>query len=116
LTRDRGLVKRGVVSHGYCIRDTDPERQLLEVVRRFDLFRALQPFKRCMKCNGLLGPVSKEEILDRLPPRARQYYDEFHICQDCKQIYWPGSHHQRMQCLIDHFRTQALSGDLFSAE
>lgn len=112
LTRDRGLVKRGVVTHGYCVRDTDPERQLLEVVRRFDLFGALQPFKRCMKCNGLLEPVPKEVVLDRLPPRTRQHYDEFHICQDCQQIYWPGSHHQRMQHLIDHLRTQTLSGNL----
>jgi uncharacterized protein with PIN domain len=112
LTRDQGLVKRGVVTHGYCVRDTHPERQLLEVVRRFDLFRALEPFKRCMKCNGLLEPVPKEEILERLPPGTRHHYDVFHMCLDCQQIYWPGSHHQRMQRLIAHLRRQGPSADV----
>jgi uncharacterized protein with PIN domain len=112
LTRDRGLVKRGIVTHGYCVRNTDPERQLLEVVRRFDLFRALQPFKRCMRCNGLLEPVPKEKVLNRLPPGTRQHFDTFHMCPDCQQIYWPGSHHRRMQRLIAHLRTQAPSADL----
>src|SRR5262249_7296465 len=37
LTRDRGLLKRRTVSHGYLLRETDPREQLAEVVRRFDL-------------------------------------------------------------------------------
>jgi len=106
LTRDRGLVKRGIVTHGYCVRDTDPERQLLEVVRRFDLYRSLEPFKRCMKCNGVLERVPKEDILERLPPKTAQYYDEFHECEGCGQLYWRGSHYERMQGLIDEILAQ----------
>ena len=29
-----------------------------------------------------------------------KYFDEFHICPDCKQIYWKGSHYERMQRFI----------------
>jgi uncharacterized protein with PIN domain len=101
LTRDRGLLKRSVVTHGYCVRGTNPRRQLVEVLRRFDLFEAVQPFRRCIRCNGLLEPVSKEAILHRLPPKTREYYDEFRRCQACDQIYWKGSHFQRMQQFVE---------------
>jgi uncharacterized protein len=66
LTRDRGVLKRSQVTHGYCLRETDPRRQLVEVVRRFDLFRAMAPLQRCLRCNALLEPVSKESIVERL--------------------------------------------------
>jgi uncharacterized protein with PIN domain len=97
LTRDRGLLKRSLVTRGYCVRQTDPEQQLLEVVKRFDLMGSLDPFRLCLGCNGPLQPVSKAEIEDRLQPNTRQYYDDFQICSDCQQIYWKGSHYKRMQ-------------------
>ncbi len=100
LTRDRGVLMRGIVTHGYCVRETNPRRQLVEVLRRFDLFGAVSPFTRCMRCNGLLEPAAKEDIIDRLPPKTREYYDEFRICTGCDQIYWKGSHYERMQQLI----------------
>jgi len=101
LTRDRGLLKRSMVTHGYCMRETNSRLQLVEVLRRFDLWGAIAPFARCLRCNGLLRPVDKERINDRLPPKTRQYYDEFRICQACGRIYWEGSHVRRMRQLIE---------------
>ena len=66
LTRDRGLLKRGEVTHGYCVRETNPRKQLVEVIRRFDLVRSIKPFRLCLRCNGTLGSVRKEDIIDRL--------------------------------------------------
>ncbi len=40
LTRGRGLLKRKQITHGYCLRSTNPEQQLIEVIRRFDLSKA----------------------------------------------------------------------------
>mgnify|MGYP001084246786 CR=1 FL=1 len=100
LTRDRGLLKRSMVTHGYCVRETDPRRQVLEVVRHFDLWRQVEPFRRCLRCNGLLEAVAKEEIADRLPPRTRQHYDEFFICRTCGRVYWKGPHVERMTGLV----------------
>lgn len=100
LTKDRGLLKRGEVTHGYCVREFHPRRQLVEVLRRFDLVGSIEPYKRCIRCNGMLTPVDKEEIIDQLQPETRQYYDEYHRCQDCARIYWRGSHYQRMQLFI----------------
>ncbi|MGH2350484.1 MAG: Mut7-C RNAse domain-containing protein [Chloroflexota bacterium] len=100
LTRDRGLLKRSAVTHGYHVWETDPERQVVEVLRRFDLFDAVAPFRRCLRCNGLLELVAKEAIADRLEPKTRRYYDEFARCPACDQIYWKGSHHERMTRLV----------------
>ncbi len=101
LTRDRGLLKRSLVTHGYFVRATAPWDQVVEVLRRFDLFGSLAPFQRCLGCNGLLAPVPKDQVADRLPPKTRQCYDDFRLCEGCGRIYWPGSHHQRMQRLIE---------------
>jgi uncharacterized protein with PIN domain len=101
LTRDRGLLKRSQVTHGYCLREIDsPRRQLAEVVRRFDLYGAVKPLQRCIRCNGLLQSIPKEGILERLPPQTRACYEEFHRCVACDRIYWKGSHYERMQEFI----------------
>ncbi len=34
LTRDKGILKQNVVTHGYWIRNDDPKKQLIEVGRR----------------------------------------------------------------------------------
>jgi uncharacterized protein with PIN domain len=110
LTRDRGLLKRSAVTHGYCVRETDPREQVREVLQRFDLFGAVKPFRRCMRCNSILQPVAKEAISHRLPPKTRQYYDEFRICRACDQVYWKGSHYQRMQRFIQSVLAQEQNG------
>jgi uncharacterized protein with PIN domain len=100
LTRDRGLLKRRQVTHGYCVRTTNPREQVREVLRRFDLYRLVAPFTRCIRCNGLLEPVARHVVLDRLPPHVRDNHDEFRICATCGQVYWRGSHYDRLQALI----------------
>ena len=101
LTRDQGLLKRSLVTHGYCVRENLPRKQLAEVIRRFDLRSSAQPFCRCMQCNSLLETVSKEAILERLPPLVQQRHHEFHQCSSCRKVYWAGSHYQRMKILCD---------------
>ncbi|MFQ5410384.1 MAG: Mut7-C RNAse domain-containing protein, partial [Anaerolineales bacterium] len=106
LTRDRGLLKRSAVTHGYCVRATNPRDQMVEVVRRFDLVGKIAPFRRCMRCNGRLREVDKAAVLQRLLPLTQEYYEEFHECDVCAQVYWKGSHSARMQQLIEYARLQ----------
>jgi len=100
LTRDRGLLKRNMIVRGCFLRATNPREQLIDVLQRFELFRSISPFERCMHCNTLLRPVAKEMIAERLLPETRQHYEEFRLCPNCYRIYWKGSHYQRMQRLI----------------
>jgi uncharacterized protein len=104
LTRDSGLLKRRIVTHGYRVRESDPERQLHEIIRRLDLLRAIAPFRRCLCCNELLETVRKVDVFDELPPRVRERHDEFRRCPSCRRIYWAGSHHGHMERLISGLR------------
>ena len=96
LTRDRNLLKRKVVAFGHLIRETEPRQQWLEVIHLYGLTDMLQPFSRCLLCNGRLVPVDKEAVLHRLEPLTIKYYDLFHRCADCNRVYWPGSHREKM--------------------
>ena len=100
LSRDRRLLMRKVILYGYCLRSLDPLEQLMEVVQRFELKAKVQPFHRCLRCNHPLEMVDKDVILDRLEPLTKKYFDEFHICPNCGQIYWKGSHYERMQQVL----------------
>ena len=105
LTRDRRLLMRKVVQSGYCLRSLEPSEQLVEVVRRFDLSGKTTPFHRCLRCNHPLEPVNKNTVLDRLQPLTKRYFDEFHLCPACNQVFWKGSHFERMQTLINRLQS-----------
>lgn len=109
LTCDRRLFMHTQITHGYCVRARRPQAQLQEIVARFDLFGARRPFTRCMHCNGLIQPIDKDAVAERLPPRTRAYYHEFLHCPACGRIYWKGSHYLRMQQLIDTLESECAA-------
>ncbi|HEX8441077.1 Mut7-C RNAse domain-containing protein [Archangium sp.] len=104
LTRDLGLLKRSEVVHGYFPRETDPSQQLVEVVRRFRLSEHMRPFTRCIACNASLSAASPEEVRGRVPERVQATFTRFQQCPECKRVFWAGSHHERMQAIIDKLR------------
>lgn len=111
LTRDRSLLKRRIVTHGYYVRQDDPRNQLAEVFRRFDLTGLTEPFTRCARCNGLLEDVDKAEIEHRLQPLTRKHYDIFRRCSGCGRLYWRGSHVTSMEKRIAELGAVREAGD-----
>jgi uncharacterized protein with PIN domain len=101
LTRDRALLQRKIITRGYFVRQVRPRLQVKEVLARFDLYRLVSPFNRCIRCNGDLRVIDKQTIEARLEPKTRKYFDTFRMCTDCGQIYWQGSHHARSLRLIE---------------
>lgn len=97
LTRDRDLLKHNAVTHGYWLRSTKPLEQAREVVWRFDLAALVEPFQRCLVCNGLLAPVEKKEVLSQIPHKVALWQEEYFICQRCKKVYWRGTHYPRLE-------------------
>lgn len=106
LTRDRGLLKDGRVTHGYWLRSTDPQRQLAEVVRALDLSAALRPYTRCMQCNGLLRDASPAVIAGDVPRAVLEAHRKFSKCEGCGRVYWAGSHRRRLDEIV-----KAVQGD-----
>jgi len=109
LTRDVGLLKRSIIRHGYWVRHTDPELQLVEVLDRFNLAGQMHPFVRCMECNTLLTAVDADAIAERLPAGTRECCTQFHLCPGCGRIYWQGSHYDRLLRLLERARERAAS-------
>jgi len=106
LTRDVGLLKRGIIQYGRWIRNTDPEQQFVEVLDRFGLVDEMHPFTRCMECNTPVIAESAATVAERLPPGTREAFTEFRRCPGCERIYWQGSHYARLLELLERARHQ----------
>ena len=101
LTRDLGVLKNSAVKHGYWVRSQNHREQLKEVIKHFDLAGDFKPLFRCLECNGVIRKVEKKDVLDKLKPKTKKYYEEFFQCTKCKKVYWEGSHYKKMKYLID---------------
>ncbi len=108
LTKDRGILKRNEVTHGYWVRSTKVEEQVKEVLKRFDLQTEIKEFTRCIECNELLKPIKKELIINLLPPKVAKTQNEFFECPACKKIYWKGTHYLRMLTFIQSIKNTEL--------
>jgi uncharacterized protein len=93
------------VTQGCWIRLKIPVEQVKQVIARYHLANQVKPLSRCLRCNHVLVPVNKQDILHRLEPLTIQFHETFRICPDCGQIYWSGSHTEHMQKLIDEILT-----------
>jgi uncharacterized protein len=100
LSKDRALLRDPQLIRAALVRANDPRDQIVEVVRRFQLERTVRPFSRCMHCNSLLTNVTRDQVLDRIPPRVRESLFEFTSCPECHRIYWKGSHYSKMDAFI----------------
>jgi uncharacterized protein with PIN domain len=110
LTRDRRLLMRRNVSRGIIIRNTDPAKQVIEVINRLDLWSAIKPFSRCIECNGTIRelPVSGgefPELKSAIPEGVIAWCDEYYICGSCKKIYWKGSHYLKLKAFEEWVRS-----------
>lgn len=108
LTQDRGLLLRRALWLGAYVRGARPDGQLLDVLDRFA--PPLEPWTRCMACNGTLAPVAKSEIAALLRPGTRRTYDTFMRCRSCGRLFWRGAHSGRLESLVAAAREAAVSG------
>lgn len=88
LTRDVELARRGGVP---VIAADELRTQLLEIAPP-----PAEPFTRCTACNGTLRDASATEAA-RAPQRVRAAHSEFRACDACGQLYWPGTHFERIR-------------------
>ncbi|TKK70181.1 hypothetical protein FC093_05375 [Ilyomonas limi] len=106
LTRNVTIGRHQHALQTFIIIHDAPAEQLKTVLQHFHLLAHIQPFSRCMVCNGALEPVAKETVINELPEKTAQYYHQFWQCTHCRRFYWKGPHYNRMVHFI-----QKITGD-----
>lgn len=104
LTKDRKLLKNNKITHGYWMRTEGTEQQVKEIIRRFDLKNNIREFLRCLECNNILEPIDKDKVVNRIPPKVKEWQNEFWYCPLCDKVYWKGTHFEKMSEFIKLLR------------
>jgi uncharacterized protein with PIN domain len=106
LTCDTGIARVGIVRDGEVPALLIPNglsrsEQLTFVLREL----RLEPRPpRCMACGGELAGVPREQVRDRVPPRSFAWAEQFFACRHCGQVFWQGTHWQRIAGLLEQAR------------
>ena len=104
LTSDGGIMERNIVRNGtvralFIPHQMDRYQQLAFVLRHLDLPLA-EP--RCMQCGGQLEDVPREQVREKVPPKAWRFNERFFRCQRCGVILWRGTHWKRIAESLAH--------------
>jgi uncharacterized protein len=94
LTRDRQLAGRAG-NRGLLLTSTNLDEQLAQVAAAYHIGSS-ELMTRCTLCNGLLIRAKAEAVSAEVPERVRELHDEFFVCQSCGQVYWKGTHWDRI--------------------
>jgi len=109
LTKDVALARRAerLGVNVFLLRSNSLEGQVEELMSLGVEFGELFPPKaRCPKCNGPIKAVPKEAAKGKVPRRVYENYNEFYVCQNCGQIYWPGKQWREMLKIDKRLRGQ----------
>ena len=96
LTKDKGLLMARNVTRGYYVRAIDPREQTKEVIRKFDLYRQINPLSRCLICNHKLIKLPPGAIPPDVTDNDGKPFTEFLRCYNCDKFFWKGSHYKHM--------------------
>lgn len=97
LSRGRAVLKRREIARGMLVLPDRADDQAVAVLRRFILADRVAPYSRCARCNGRVAPVARDEVAARIPPRTAAWLDEYYHCEACGQLYWEGTHVERLR-------------------
>jgi uncharacterized protein len=110
LTRDRGLLMRSQVTSGLLVRNTNTDKQVVEILRRLNLKSFIRPFIRCIMCNELLQKVDmnselfKHSLAHTIPAKVSKWCRDYRYCRKCNKLYWNGSHVKKLITKIQNYR------------
>ncbi|RLC93716.1 MAG: hypothetical protein DRI39_04945 [Chloroflexi bacterium] len=115
VTRDTQITRRRVVTNGQLrvilTRSDDPKEQLSQVVRELGLDCRVKQFTRCLECNRVLLPRTKEEVKGLVPPYVFRTQTQYMQCPECQRVYWRGTHWQRMKEELESLAGRGSNGD-----
>jgi len=100
LTRDTELASRMNPNLCLYIDDMITVNQLKQVILQYQLNTTDKIFSRCILCNELVQPISKQQVKGRVPSLVFEHVEKFVYCKTCEKIYWPGSHLKKVHQLL----------------
>jgi uncharacterized protein with PIN domain len=106
LLMERRVLRDGIVRAVWLPPTMKVQQHLALVLDELNL-PILDP--RCMHCGGELRSIEKETVKTRIPPRTYRWLDEYWICQRCEQLFWRGTHWQRIQFCLERASAQRIS-------
>ena len=74
-------------------------RQIKEKVS-LDRFAIKGKISRCTNCNGKLLQIKDEKTIGRIPYGVTRNFKKFWECEECKKIYWEGTHIKNLQKFV----------------
>jgi uncharacterized protein with PIN domain len=102
LTRTERIRDKNTSHKLIFITSDNPFEQLREVVQVLGLVPAdIQIFSRCIRCNASVKPVDKESVRRSVPDYVWETHDTFQNCDQCRRIYWAGSHAAQSRAIVD---------------
>ncbi|MBM4248739.1 MAG: hypothetical protein FJ149_04780 [Euryarchaeota archaeon] len=97
LTRDKELAARAGRT-GHLVRSDALDGQLADIRETFGPDLSVGGLlSRCSLCNAVLVPMDRDEAGKAgVPTPIAKRHRRFWRCPGCAQLYWPGSHHERI--------------------
>jgi len=100
LTRDLELYQQAIGrgAEAFSVEGKTEAEKLAKLAKRFGFKLEIDvKISRCPKCNTRIKPVSKTDIVNKIPQTTASHYNEFWECPECQQIYWRGAHWKRIE-------------------
>jgi len=100
LTQDLELYQQaiGKSAEAFLIEGKTEAEKLARLAKRFGFKLEIDVrVSRCPKCNARIKPVSKTDVISKIPKTTSSFYNEFWECLRCRQVYWRGAHWKRIE-------------------
>lgn len=104
LTRDTSLSRKKALD--ICLIESDDFRkQLKQVIEKYDIFlNDRRIYTRCILCNNLLKPISKDKVRGKVPQYVFDTQKNFSACSNCFKIYWKGTHRELIEKVLGEIK------------
>jgi len=100
LTCDLELYQQAIGrgAEAFLVEGKTEAEKLANLAKRFGFKLEIDvKVSRCPKCNTRIKPVSKADVINKLPSTTSSYYNEFWECPGCQQVYWRGAHWKKIE-------------------
>jgi hypothetical protein len=92
-------MKHFIIFDGFkriLLTDHNLSNQLQTIDEQTGIFSKINLLSICTKCNTPVEPVDNATLIDKIPEKVKDNFDQFLICPSCTKIYWKGGHVERI--------------------